>query len=279
MNKISSLPIISERISVNLLNWLKSLLLLAGFIFGGQVLAAQAITFYHNDILGSPVAVTNINGDLCWREDYKPYGEKILNNDEQQPGNPLCGLDDNQRGYTNHVHDKDIGLTYMQARYYDPAIGRFMGIDPVGVKLENHTSINRYVYGNNNPFRFIDPNGMEADDGPGGDFGDLLGGFGDLNDDNSLADDFAREQKNDPPLDNQEVYTAKSIDQLGKKMKSLIDEARELIDQPNEDELGESESYSSDHNTDDSELSGQLPSRGKVRSPRQRQRTKESKKH
>ncbi len=127
----------------------------------GQVQGAQSITFFHNDVLGSPVAVTDINGDLCWREDYQPYGEKRLNNDDRQPGNPLCGLDDNQRGYTNHVHDKDIGLTYMQARYYDPAIGRFMGIDPVGIRLNNQASFNRFAYGNNNPYFYRDPDGEQ----------------------------------------------------------------------------------------------------------------------
>ena len=126
-----------------------------------QLYAAQAITFYHNDLLGSPVAVTDINGDLCWREDYRPYGEKLINNDEEQPANPLCGLDDNQRGYTNHVHDKDIGLTYMQARYYDPAIGRFMGTDPNGVNLGIQSSFSIYAYGGNNPYKYVDPDGRE----------------------------------------------------------------------------------------------------------------------
>lgn len=124
-----------------------------------QAQAAEAITFYHNDLLGSPVAVTDINGDLCWREDYKPYGEKIRNDDDHQPVNPLCGFDGNQRGYTNHVHDRDIGLTYMQARYYDPAIGRFMGIDPIAIDLNERTTFNRYAYGGNNPHKYKDPDG------------------------------------------------------------------------------------------------------------------------
>jgi RHS repeat-associated protein len=128
----------------------------------GQAFAAQSVTFYHNDLLGSPVAVTDIKGDLCWRENYRPYGGKILNNDAAQSANPLCGLDDNQRGYTNHVHDKDIGLTYMQARFYDPAIGRFMGIDPIGPRLSEQVSFNRYAYGNNNPYKYSDPDGKAA---------------------------------------------------------------------------------------------------------------------
>ncbi len=142
----------------------QALLLSVTLLLSGQANAAEAITFYHNDLLGSPVAVTDINGDLCWREDYRPYGEKMVNNDDYQPSNPLCGLDDNQRGYTNHVYDKDIGLTYMQARYYDPVVGRFMGIDPIGVRLNEQTTFNSYAYAANNPYKFIDPDGMAIGD-------------------------------------------------------------------------------------------------------------------
>jgi uncharacterized protein RhaS with RHS repeats len=45
----------------------------------------------------------------------------------------------------------------MQARYYDPLLGRFLSNDPVGFR-DIH-SFNRYVYVNNNPYRYIDQNG------------------------------------------------------------------------------------------------------------------------
>ena len=140
-------------------------LIVAWLIMAAPAQAAEAITFYHNDILGSPVAVTNINGDLCWREKYKPYGGKLNNNDLRQPLNLLCGLDDNQRGYTNHVYDSDIKLTYMQARFYDPVVGRFMGIDPVGYVPNRPSSFNAYAYADNNPYKYIDPDGTHPADG------------------------------------------------------------------------------------------------------------------
>jgi uncharacterized protein RhaS with RHS repeats len=46
----------------------------------------------------------------------------------------------------------------MQARYYDPVIGRFYSNDPVGYTGNAH-SFNRYAYANNNPYRYTDPNG------------------------------------------------------------------------------------------------------------------------
>jgi uncharacterized protein RhaS with RHS repeats len=45
----------------------------------------------------------------------------------------------------------------MQARYYDPVIGRFYSNDPVGFR-DVH-SFNRYAYANNNPYKYVDPDG------------------------------------------------------------------------------------------------------------------------
>ncbi|WP_282434127.1 RHS repeat-associated core domain-containing protein, partial [Acidovorax sp. Root267] len=50
----------------------------------------------------------------------------------------------------------------MGARYYIPLIGRFTGIDPQGIVPENPHSFNRYAYANNNPYRYVDPDGRSA---------------------------------------------------------------------------------------------------------------------
>jgi hypothetical protein len=52
----------------------------------------------------------------------------------------------------------------MQARYYDPVIGRFYSNDPVGSVehlggLQGIHGFNRYAYANNNPYKFVDPDG------------------------------------------------------------------------------------------------------------------------
>jgi uncharacterized protein RhaS with RHS repeats len=49
---------------------------------------------------------------------------------------------------------------YMQARYYDPVIGRFYSNDPLGFR-DIH-SFNRYTYANNNPYKYTDPDGRIA---------------------------------------------------------------------------------------------------------------------
>lgn len=112
--------------------------------------ARETVTFYHTDILGSPVAATNANGDVTWRKRYLPYGEVELND---QSGTL------NKIGYTGHLEANEFGLVYMNARYYDPQIGRFMATDPVGFSESNALSFNRYAYANNNPYRFVDPDG------------------------------------------------------------------------------------------------------------------------
>ncbi|WP_228150428.1 RHS repeat-associated core domain-containing protein [Acinetobacter puyangensis] len=55
--------------------------------------------------------------------------------------------------------DDESGLSYMQARYYDPVIGRFLGVDPVDYQEDNLHGFNRYAYANNNPYKYVDPDG------------------------------------------------------------------------------------------------------------------------
>lgn len=59
--------------------------------------------------------------------------------------------------------DGATGLTYMQQRYYDPQIGRFLSVDPITPSGKTGGNFSRYWYANNNPFRFTDPDGREAE--------------------------------------------------------------------------------------------------------------------
>ena len=56
----------------------------------------------------------------------------------------------------------------MQARYYDPVIGRFYSNDPLGFR-DIH-SFNRYAYANNNPYKYTDPTGMASNTRMGKEF-------------------------------------------------------------------------------------------------------------
>jgi RHS repeat-associated protein len=108
------------------------------------------VTYLHKDHLGSASAGTSSTGAVAWNEQYTPFGETILN----------PAANDNLDGYTGHIKDKATGLNYMQARYYDPALGRFLSIDPVGFMPSRPGQFNRYSYTYNDPINLTDPTGM-----------------------------------------------------------------------------------------------------------------------
>jgi RHS repeat-associated protein len=60
------------------------------------------------------------------------------------------------------MEDPGTGLVYMQQRYYDPTIGRFLSVDPVGPLSDPSNHFGRYHYAYNNPYRYVDPNGEAA---------------------------------------------------------------------------------------------------------------------
>jgi len=117
--------------------------------FAGTSLATERITYYHNDALGSPVAATDTSGTLLWREEYAPYGERLKKEASSK----------DTVWYTGKQEESTFGLSYFGARWYDPRVGRFMGVDPAGFSEDNIHSYSRYAYGNNNPYKYLDPDG------------------------------------------------------------------------------------------------------------------------
>jgi RHS repeat-associated protein len=108
----------------------------------------STVTYDHTDALGSPVGQTNSTGTILSRTRYEPYGYVV-------GGTPRT------IGFTGHVNDNDTGLIYMQQRYYDPFAGRMLSIDPVTTDANTGGSFNRYAYANNNPYKYVDPDGRQ----------------------------------------------------------------------------------------------------------------------
>lgn len=113
--------------------------------------AGAEVIYVHPDHLGNPAAYSNGRGELIAREFYTPYGERLM-----MPG----GHD--EPDFTGHVRDSSTGLVYMQARYYDPEIGRFLSVDPVTFAPDRLDHFNRYWYANGNPIGNVDPDGRES---------------------------------------------------------------------------------------------------------------------
>ncbi|MGH8027125.1 MAG: RHS repeat-associated core domain-containing protein, partial [Pseudoxanthomonas sp.] len=107
-------------------------------------------TFYHTDALGTPIAYSGISGSVTRTAEYEAYGQLINSL-------PFDGI-----GFAGHVQDPATGLTYMQQRYYDPGVGRFLSVDPVTADPATGINFNRYAYANSNPYKFFDPDGRAA---------------------------------------------------------------------------------------------------------------------
>lgn len=134
-----------------LMRTLRWLLLGIGLLAAAMGAAAtQTTTYFHNDGSGSPHLATDAGGQLLWHESYLPYGGK-LNNQPASQGNSI--------GFHGKSFDNHTGLSYMTARYYDPVLGRFTGVDPEGFDPEDVHSFNRYAYAKNNPAKYVDPDG------------------------------------------------------------------------------------------------------------------------
>ncbi|MCH8558769.1 MAG: RHS repeat-associated core domain-containing protein [Balneolia bacterium] len=109
--------------------------------------------YYLKDHLGSVRVTLNQSGSVVGHDDYYPFGL-------QMPGrsNNSANRDDDQK-FTGHFFEQegDLEIYHAQARMYDPAIGRFMGVDAM---RSEYPTINPYHYTLNNPLIYTDPTGM-----------------------------------------------------------------------------------------------------------------------
>jgi RHS repeat-associated protein len=115
---------------------------------------AATFKYQHTDALGSPIAVTNASQTVVEETEYEPYGA--------QTNRPVT----DGPGFIGHVQDSATGLVYMQQRYYDPVVGRFLSVDPVSTDRNTGAHFNRYAYALNNPYAFMDPDGREEEPSP-----------------------------------------------------------------------------------------------------------------
>jgi RHS repeat-associated protein len=160
----------------------RSYLSAAGEKIGVMVQPAGGATtpiYFHSDHLGSIVALTNAAGTVIERDDYDPWGKRRNTNGTDDPGDTLTSQ--TTRGYTGEEHVADVALINLNARMYDPQIGKFMGSDPLVASPFTSQGWNRFAYVGNNPLNATDPTGaypVWCRDGCGGIVsGPASGGF------------------------------------------------------------------------------------------------------
>ena len=117
------------------------------------------LNYICRDYLGSITHITNDAGALLVEYSYDAWGR--LRNPVNQSiyalgAEPELLLG---RGYTGHEHLAIFGLVNMNARLYDPTLGRFLSPDPYVQLPDNLQGFNRYTYGMNNPLCYVDENG------------------------------------------------------------------------------------------------------------------------
>ena len=139
------------------------------FYLGGDAYTAPAVykkegknwKLYYlcRDYQGSICALADIDGNKTAEYSYDPWG-RMRNPQSMEvfaPGEePKLFLG---RGYTGHEHLAAHGLINMNARLYDPVVGRFLSPDPYIQDPGNSQNYNRYSYVLNNPLKYTDPSG------------------------------------------------------------------------------------------------------------------------
>ena len=122
---------------------------------------AEVTRWYHHDQLGTTRALTDNTGAILATYAYTPYGEPA-----GQTGTATTPI-----AWAGEYRDAETGLTYLRARYYDPATGQFLTRDPIEIVTRSPNG-----YAGNNPVNATDPLGLRPGDCGAGRFRDPFTG-------------------------------------------------------------------------------------------------------
>jgi RHS repeat-associated protein len=126
------------------------------YIYGGAARIAVksdvAMFYYHQDHLGSSRVITSETGENLDQVYYDPFGATSAD---------VGGMSVSHK-YTSQEFDAETGLYYYNARYYNPALGRFISADTIVPSPSNPQALNRYSYVLNNPMIYADPTGHRS---------------------------------------------------------------------------------------------------------------------
>jgi RHS repeat-associated protein/uncharacterized repeat protein (TIGR01451 family) len=107
------------------------------------------VSFYGHDAHGNVRFLTDGNGAVTNTYAYDAFG--ILTSS--------TGTTPNNYLFNGQQYDRDLGLYFKRARYYNQDRGRFMTMDPVAGRLNDPMTLHRYMFGHADPVNRVDPSG------------------------------------------------------------------------------------------------------------------------
>lgn len=122
-----------------------------------SVSTEPAVYTYVKNLQGDVIRILDKTGKIVVSYTYNPWGVPTVTGDTE-----LAAL--NPCSYRGYDYDEETGYYYLQSRYYDPEVGRFLNTDEVEYLDTSGqlTSCNLFVYCNNSPIGATDPDGHFA---------------------------------------------------------------------------------------------------------------------
>ena len=128
---------------------------LIGFVYG------TTQYYYVTNLSGDIVGITDADGNLIAEYEYDEWG-KLLSIKTAEEGNAEQQkvAERNPFRYRGYYYDSETGMYYLNSRYYNPELGRFISADSFNyIKSSTRIGLNAYCYCANNPIMYSDPTG------------------------------------------------------------------------------------------------------------------------
>ena len=142
--------------------------------------------YFFKNQQGDIIAITDQNGDVIAKYSYDAWGLCSITQDSSTVG--IASI--NPFRYRGYYFDSEIGMYYLQSRYYNPVVGRFVNADDAiyGCIAEQKSFHNVFTYCNNNAVILVDTSGFVAANVIGAIIGGVIGAIGGYFLTNWLAD-------------------------------------------------------------------------------------------
>ena len=109
--------------------------------------------YYITNLQGDVMSIVDAQGEVVAEYEYDPYGNILTATGPLADVNPLR--------YRGYVFDSETQFYYLQSRYYDPEIGRFLNADVYASTGQGVLGNNMFAYCGNNPVNYLDPAGTD----------------------------------------------------------------------------------------------------------------------